>query len=268
LFGIMKRVRTKIWFVLAAVVAIGLVLVWAEVRRPTASGQEWILLSAPTVGSRTNSGVATPMVTFRVSNVGPRSVDFHVHWFECRAKGDRTLLATNQLESVQIPLWPGESTNLTMGISLAGVPVEACLCCYEVCWFQREAPMRHAVDSLGQWWYDLFGATWHGTWLSEHLMNGTAFAANVEVADYFRRMYGFTRTQWLEDRADLARRQSARTQATFAFQTAPRRGWAPTADENATSAARSTFEDLCQASTKSARDAEPIASPNAAPPHR
>jgi hypothetical protein len=71
-FGIMKRVRTKIWFVLAALVAIGLVLVWAEVHRPTASGKEWILLSAPSVRSRTNSGAAMPVVTFRVSNVGPR----------------------------------------------------------------------------------------------------------------------------------------------------------------------------------------------------
>ena len=268
LISIMKRVRAEIWFVLAAVVAIGLVLAWAEVRRPTASGEEWIQLSAPSVGSRTNSGVATPMVTFRVSNVGPRSVDFYVRWFECRAKGDRSLLATNQLESVQIPLWPGESTNLTVGISLAGVPVEDCLCCCQVWWFQREAPVRHAVDSLGQWWYDLFGATWHSIWQSGHLTNGTVFAANVEVEDYFRRMYGFTRTQWLEEPRDLARRQSARAQATFPLRFAARQGGAPTADEKATFAARSTFEDFCRASTKSARDAEPIASPNAVPPRR
>ncbi len=164
------------------------------------------------------------MVTFRVSNVGPRLVDFEVFWFECRAKRDGSLLATNRLKSVTTPLWPGKSTNLTTAILLAGVPVEDCLCCYQVYWFQREAPARHIVDSLGQWWYDLFGATWHPIWQSEHLTNVTAFAANIEVADYFRRMYGFTRTQWLED---LARMESARTQATGPPRYGLRMGYTP-----------------------------------------
>ena len=257
--------RTKIWFLLASVVAIGLVLVWAEAHRPTASGKEWILLSAPTVGSRTNSGAITPAVTFCVSNVGRRSVDFQVFWFECRAKRDGSLLATNRLKSVTTPLAPGKSTSLTMDVSLMAAPVEDCSCCYQVNWLQREPPVRRGADWLGRWWFDLFDVNWHPPWGSEHLINGTAFAANLEVADYFRLMYGFTRTQWLED---LARMQSARTQARGPGWYALWKARAPTADETVTNDAREAFIDFCQASTSSGRDAEPIALPNAPPPHR
>lgn len=199
------------------------------------------------------------MLTFRVSNVGPRSVDFEVFWFECRAKRDGSLLATNRLKSVTTPLAPGKSASLTMDVSLVAAPVEDCLCCYQVNWLLREPPVRRGADWLGRWWFDLFDVNWHPPWGSEHLMNGTAFAANLEVADYFRRMYGFTRTQWLED---LARMQSARTQAAGPDRYGCALGMqAPTADETVTNDAREAFIDFCQASTSSARRAEPIAPP-------
>ena len=101
-------------------------------------------------------------------------------------------------------------------------------------------------------------------WPSEHLVNGTAFAANLEVAEYFRQMYGFTRAQWLEDLALLQRLQSHPTQPEYAA-LRPR---VPTAEEYVTRTARGAFIAFCQASNNSARDAEPIAPPNAAPPHR
>jgi hypothetical protein len=259
----MKRVRTQSWLVLASAVAIGLVLVWAGAPRPVPHGKDWLLVSTPTVGSRTNAGATTPAVTFRVSNVGPRRVDFLVWWFECRAKGARTLLATNQLAAVYIPLPPGKSTNLTMDVLLGAVPVADCLCCYQVEWFESESPWRSGADRLGRWWFDLFEVSWEPPWQPQHLTNGTTFAANVEVADYFRWMYGFTRTQWLED---LARLQSARTQS--AGGVAWRLSRPPTADERLESDARGAFVEFCQTSTNSTRDAEPTASPNAAPPHR
>jgi len=152
-----------------------------------------------------------------------------------------------------------------MDVSPVAVPVEDCLCCYQVFWFQREAPVRRAVDWLGRWWFDLFALDWKSPWRSEHLMQGATFAANVEVADYFRRIYGFTRTQWLED---LALMQAARTQATGPLRYRLAMPYAPTADETVTNDAREAFIDFCQASTSSARDAEPIASPNATAPHR
>jgi len=261
-FGIVKELRSRYWIVLVPAFAIGLVLVREQAHRLKPSAREWILLSTPTVGSRTNFGAATPVVTFRVSNVGPRSIDFQVWWFECRTKRDGSLLATNRLKHVSTPLTPGQSTSLTMDVSLAAAPVEDCLCCYQVQWFQREAQVRRAVDSVGRWWFDLFALDWKSPWRPERLRQGTTFAANLEVAEYFRQMYGFTRAQWLED---LARMQSARTEPGEA----PRYGLRkPTADETTTNDARSAFIEFCQASTSSARDAEPIAPPNAASPHR
>jgi hypothetical protein len=261
-FGIVKGLRSRYWIVLVPAFAIGLVLVWEQAHRPKPSAREWILLSTPTVGSRTNFGAATPIVTFRVSNVGPRLVDFQVWWFECRTKRDGFLLATNRLKHVSTPLAPGQSTSLTMDVSLAAPPVEDCLCCYQVQWFQRGAPVRGAVDSAASWWFDLFGLDWKSPWLPERLMQGKTFAANLEVAEYFRQMYGFTRAQWLED---LARMQTARTEPGQALRYGLR---TPTADETITNDAREAFVEFCQASTSLARDAEPIASPNATAPHR
>jgi hypothetical protein len=145
------------------------------------------------------------------------------------------------------------------------VPVEDCLCCCKVGWFQHEPPVRRGVDGLGRWWFDLFGLNWHSPWGSYHPMNGTVFAGNVEVADYFRRMYGFTRTQWLED---LARMESARTQARGPTRYGLGTARAHTAGETATNDAMLAFSDFCQASNNSARAAEPIAPPKADPPHR
>jgi hypothetical protein len=233
--------------VLVPAFALGLLLVWEQARRPKPRAKEWILLSTPTVGSRTNSGETRPVVTFSVSNVGPRSVDFQVWWFECRAKRDGSLLATNQLRLVTTSLAPGKSTSLTMDVSLTAAPVEDCLCCYQVNWFQRQPPVRRGVNSLGRWWFDLFGVNWHPLWESEHLMNGIVFAANVEVAGYFRRTYGFTRTQWLED---LARMQSARTEPAEAHRYGLRIASAPTADETATNDALVAFIDLTYRSTE------------------
>jgi len=86
-----KLVRTKYRLVLVSAVAIGLVFVWVVSGRRARCGEDWLLVPTPAFGSRTNAGASTPNVTFRVSNVGPRSVDFRVSWFECRAKRDRTL---------------------------------------------------------------------------------------------------------------------------------------------------------------------------------
>jgi hypothetical protein len=135
-----------------------------------------------------------------------------------------------------------------MDVSLAAVPAEDCLCCYQVQWYQREAPVRRAVDSVGRWWFDLFALNWKSPWRSEHLMQGTAFAANIGVADYFRLMHGLTRQQWFKDRA--------RTQSTPTGGTGFRLARGPTADERLESEAQSVFAEFCQRTTDLTRDAE------------
>jgi hypothetical protein len=147
-----------------------------------------------------------------------------------------------------------------MDVSLAAAPFEDCLCCYQVQWFQREAPVRRAVDSVGRWWFDLFALDWKSPWRSEHLMQGTTFAANIGVADYFRLMHGLTRQQWLKDRAQ--------TQLTPTGGTGFRLAGGLTADKMPELKAQSAFAEFCQRTTDLTRDAEPIAAPNAPPPHR
>jgi hypothetical protein len=252
---------TRRKLVLVCVVGTVLVFVWVASQPSKLSGKDWLLVSRPALVRGTHT--AESKVTFRVSNVGPRSVDFRVSWFECRAKTDRTPLATNQLDSVEIPLGPGESTNLAMDVSLGGVPVADCWCCYKIYWFQRAAPVRKGFSRLWGRWFGLFGVKSEPPWGPERLLNGSVIASNVEAADYFGWMYGWTRQTWLED---LARMQSARTGAV-------QRRWGgpgpPRTSEYLTRlAARGAFIGLCQSFTNGAPDAERAAAPNAAPPHR
>lgn len=261
----MRAVRATCWLVVVLTLVIVLVLVGKKARGPTPFRGAWVLLSKPIVASPSNAGVATPVVSVGVSNVGPRSIEFVVSWFECRARGDRTLLATNRLSGISIPLRSGRSTNLTMDFSLAATPVEDCLCCFQVCWWRRESPVRLYADRLGHGWFGLFGLDWHSPWRSEHLVAGDAFGANVEVAEYFRLMYGFTRAQWLEENARYA---SARTQVASVPVVRYARGLPPSADDMVRLAARGAFITFCQATNAPARNAELTAPPNAAPPHR
>jgi len=240
----MKCVRTKYRFPLA--LALGLVLVCGRARRSLPYGKDWLLISTPAFGSRTTAGGITPTVSLRVSNVGPHAVEFQVWWFECRAKRDRTLLATNQLALVSIPLSPGKSTNLTMDLSSVAAPDDERLACCQVQWFERESELRRMLDRPMTWLLDIFDLNWTPPWGAQKLTNGCAFAANVGVADYFRLMHGLTRSQWLED---LNRRQSAQSE---------RRAYSrlPTAEEMYAIKAKHAFAEFCQASTKQQAEAE------------
>ena len=181
--------------------AIGLVLVWAGTRRRAPYGKDWVLVSTPTIRSGANAGTSVPAIIICVSNVGPRSVGFRVAWLECRAKRDRALLATNQLASVDIPLSAGNSTNLTIDIGHLAMPVEDCLCCCEILWSERESTWRRRARVLDRPMtrlFDILDLNWP-PWLPQRLTNGYVFAANVDLAEYFRLTYGFTPThRWFQ----------------------------------------------------------------------
>ena len=270
MFGTMKRLRSKHLLVLLPAVTIFLAIACAALFWLVAApySKDWVTVSSPSLTARTNAGAATPVVTFLVSNVGPRSVAFSVMWFESRDKSNRSLLARNQLRGVYMPLRPRESTSLTMDVSLVGMPTQNCLCCCQIWWSERESAWRRGVRFLDEpvrSLFDLSNRDWP-PWRPQHLASGDVFAANMEVADYFRCMYGFTRTQWLED---LSRLAALRTQATVEV---PRYGLVamghPTADQASMREARSAFISFCQASANSRQDAEPTAPPNAVQPHR
>ena len=137
MFGLMKQARNKYLMVILCGLMIAVILCGIVAHRlATVGGGNWLAISTPVAGNRTNSSWV-PTVSFRVSNVGPEAVDFQVGWFECRAKRDRTRLATNQLASVNIPLSPGTSTNLTIDLCPNAVPTEEWLCCCQVQWVER-----------------------------------------------------------------------------------------------------------------------------------
>ena len=74
---------------------------------------------------------------------------------------------------------------------------------------------------------EIFNSQWVPPWESHSkpLAAGAVFTSNVGVAEYFRLVYGLTRSKWLED---VARLEFARAQA---VSIAPRFGRTPTAQE-------------------------------------
>jgi hypothetical protein len=253
-----KQVRTKYLAVLLCGLMIGLVLSRIGPHRSApVGGGNWLAVSTPVSGNRTNSTGATPTVSFRVSNVGRRAVDLQVGWFECRTKRDRTRLATNQLASVNIPLPPGTSTNLIIDICPTTAPVEEWLCCCQVRWVERTTGFRRAANMLNNWIQLRLNIA---LFEPKALNSGLIYAGNVDVAEYFRLMYGLPRAQ---SKDTLVQPQSTPPESTAPMHQV--HYTQPTADEEAEDAFL-VFSSFCQSSTNSPRNAEPGTSPNAAPP--
>jgi hypothetical protein len=253
-FGMTRRTRRIGYFVLVPGVGVGVVLAWAA-WQPGISDNDWLRISKPAWASGTDAGASTEKVIFCVSNVGARSLDFRVAWFECRAKNDRGILATNPLNWVRVPLRPGESTNLTADISLGAVPVRDIWWCCQVEWMERESPIRAGASRLWRGCFYALGLFWEPPWPMQRFAYGTAFASNVEVDDYFHSMYGFV------DRSfDWAVR---RVPKVLPMRDGPH---IPTREEVLEREAGVAFLSFLRESSK--RHAEPAAPPNAAPPHR
>ena len=251
----MKDRRSKYWLGFSLTVVIGVALIWT-VGRPQASvSEKWLLVSTPVIGSFTNAGRVATVVGLHVKNVGPARLDFQVPWFETRVKNQGTLLATNGFGLVQAQLLPGASTNLTMPISPGITPAEDCSSCCMVQWSEHGARWREWVDSSLGWTFSLWGAHWNSVALSEHLTNGCVFAANTDVADYFRSTYGMTREQWLED---VARMRSLTPKSGPSFPITK----GPTTEERLRREARLAFVEFCQSGTDPSKDAEPGNAPN------
>jgi hypothetical protein len=242
-----------------------LAALWGAATSPTSKSKNWLVISTPLIRIVTNSGVPTTTVTFRVSNVGPRAADFRVAWFECRSRSDRGLLATNRMQGVGLALDSGRSTNLVMNVP--AMPLEEYSCCCMVDWCARRAAWREARERVAT--RVLGGEVEVVNWLGwgrqyEKGIAGNAFAANVDLPDYFRLVYGWTREQWLQELAEMARMRSTSVQTSYGVATIHQ----PTLEETIARDARDAFVSLCQNSTDSTRKAEPVAPPSAASPHR
>ena len=113
------------------------------------------------------------------------------------------------------------------------------------------------------WYFSFFGLRWADHWPPQHLRHGSAFGANIAVADYFRLMHDLTRRQWVED---LARIESARTQAISGIRARySMAGRGPTADEMYGWQAQQAFDEFCRTSTNGMGNADLSVVPSASP---
>ena len=263
-FGIVKRVNQRLWLLLACILAAGLALLWgwgAAIGR-TPEPKTWLVISRPLVRSATNSGVPAATITFVVSNVGPRAVDFRVAWFECRSRSDRGLLATNRMRGAWFALDSGRFTNLVLDVAARPLEDHSCGCMAD--WIARRVVWRELLDraatrAVGPEGVD--GLPWQPG--KYQLVSETAFAANVDLSDYFRLVYGWTREKWLEEVSQ------APSPTSYARRSGPSRlPGSPTLEETVATDARQAFVAFCQNPTDSTRTAEPIAPPKTASLHR
>jgi len=95
---------------------------------------------------------------------------------------------------------------------------------------------------------DLFSSQWVPPWVSQSTRaRGTVFTSNIGVAEYFRLVHGFTRSDWLEElaRYEAAKAQQATQRQTYTY----RQSHYPGADEYLRLWARSAFVSYCQSYT-------------------
>ena len=149
-----------------------------------------------------------------------------------------------------------------------GTDAEPLFCC-QVNWVESESPLRRwarQVDRPMYWLGAVLGFNWNPPWRDPASVNGVLFTSNLEVADFFRRIYGFTRRQWLKDqrleqkrqdelRKELARRQAEHPEAEVGvrFGRFTSGGSVPTPEELAKMAAKGAFETFCRTSTNVAQ---------------
>jgi len=242
----MKRLRAKPWFLLVSMPLIALTLLWARSRWSPRNGNDWLLLSAPVFGARTNAQGVCRTVTFSASNVGPRTLDFKIQWFECRA-GANPVPATNRLMGINTPLSFGATTSLTWDLPRVASPDGDMLCCCEILWRGRESILGRFGRALDRS-IDTFVSGWSAPWRNEVPVYGDVFASNVRVADYFRLVHSLTRRKWMEEVAQL---RSASTNLAERYV-----GRFPTAEEEFESEARRAFSSFCMQATNAAQQAE------------
>jgi hypothetical protein len=254
--GVMKRLRRGTLLAPASLLLVGLYLLAARSFRSTSARSNWLMVSSPVFGSRTNLGQAFPTVSLNTSNVGPRRLDYHVDWVECRATSDYALLATNYGFSAWVQLPSGEFTILTKDLTDSHSSVGERLFCCHLSWGESE-PVFWRIGWRCEPWVSqvmgIFNSQWVPPWVSQsrHRAQGDVFSSNISVGDYFRLVYGWTRSDGLET---MARIEASKTQQ-VAFQVASRQRYGLGSTSNSTATdllraeARSVFAAFCQNST-------------------
>src|SRR5207247_7813344 len=123
--------------------------------------------------------------------------------------------------------------------------------CCQIEWLESEPTWWRMGRKLEPWVsqvLDLCNSQWVPPWVSQSKprAQGTSFASNVGIAEYFRLAYGWTRSDWLEA---LAKYEAAKTQQATQGVTFVERYGRPIAEESIKLKAQSAFFSYCQRTT-------------------
>ena len=225
----MKRFRTLYW--LLGCLAVSCLALLGFLWGSTPAGKkDWLSVSTPIFGARTKADGVGSTVSFTVTNVGPRTLDFGIRWYECRASSDHRVLATSfrpnspkdrgylygiSGDGSLMPLSPGRTCVVTRDLSSDTSANEVRLFCSEISWVGREPKLSgQKVDDYMTWALNIFDVTWTRRWPIKALTMGSVFTSNVEIADYFRVVYDIdvnkdhvsvpSATNYVEIAADMA----------------------------------------------------------------
>ena len=237
--------------------------------------------SKPVFSYCTNADRVQPIIWFVVSNTGPVNIGFFVPWSECRTHSDSSLVRTKLVRSGNasgaIPLRPGSATNVVLNVvDEHTTNVELQFCC-QVGWVEGESLLRQwgrQLDKPMYWLGAVLGFNWSSPWQRKSFVSGDVFTSNLEVADYFNHVYGFTRRKWLEEKQLEQKRQAelTRIQATLPPNQAVGhfygRTEALTDREQVELDAKAAFARFCGTSTNEVTGAEPDGAENGTQPIR
>lgn len=257
-----KRSRLAV----ASCLIVGLILLVTWSRKSKSAGSVWLSASTPVFGTRTNADGILPTVFLFITNIGPRRLDCWVSWLECRDRADLALLVTNPALTTfgSYPLTGGSTKQLTWDLLPGNVPSQGRLFCCQIGWHESEPALwrlgrklePHVSRTL-----ELFDSQAVAPWNSPSKVRakGTVFVSNIDVVEYFRFAYGWTRESWLED---LRRYEVVRTQkVTYGERYGIARP--PTAEEMINQRARSAFVGYCQSITNALEQTEQPPAPDA-----
>lgn len=262
------RLRLLVVGTAGLLVALGFLL--PQLFRAKPAGKQWLSISQPVFGNRTNADGVLPTVLLAISNVGPRGLVFNVAWLECRTRTELTLLTTNEA-SVWLPPLPSEAvTNLTLDLAQHPPPGEELLFCCQFNWMEVQPPLwrvgRKLEPGLSRI-MEIFDSQWLPPWESASgtatLSSGTAFLSNVGVPEYFKRVYGLTRAGWLEERRRNEEERKRWAAAIPAPSERAYRGRWPTAEEEIRFRAGLVFSEYCRSTTEVVEQVTPSAPTNA-----
>jgi hypothetical protein len=272
--------RRKLGLVFGFCLLIGLGLVAVQALRSTRGGRDWLWVSKPVFFYCTNAERVQPIIWFVVSKTGPSSIGFFVAWSECRTHSDlsrvRAKLARPGKASRAIPLGAGSATNVVLNVDEHATNAELLFCC-QVSWVEGESSLRRwgrQLDKPMYWLGAVLGFNWSSPWQQKSFASGDVFTSNLDVADYFSRVYGFTRKRWLEEQRLEQKRQAELTRIQASLPSGHGVGHfygrtEPLTDrEEVEIEAKAAFARFCAISTNEVAETEPGGAENGTQPIR